>query len=95
MGVPRGSVIGSIYFLLHVHDKLLLILYILHCMLMKWVTVLIAGLQLEMRYNELGESFSAWFSQNCLYLNTEKTQSRNFHNVQQTIDESSLSLNNK
>ncbi|CAG9830692.1 unnamed protein product [Diabrotica balteata] len=98
MGVPQGSVIGPILFLIYLNDIVSINSAVKFTLYADDTSIRISDkshISLENKCNELLCDLSYWFSSNYLHLNADKTHAIHFHNRQKHLLDIELSIYSK
>lgn len=97
MGVPQGSILGPVLFLLYVNDIDSLPATAHFTMYADDISVIISNPLdnvLEQNCNNILSILSSWFSYNTLHFNAEKTHLTRFHSRQKKCDNLNININN-
>ena len=97
VGVPQGSVLGPILFLLYVNDIESIFKNVSPVLYADDTSIIISDrneVQLEREVNILMTNLQSWFSTNNIYINSEKTQVIRFRNRQNTCKYIDLKCSN-
>lgn len=97
MGVPQGSVLGPVLFILYINSLESVLDSAFFTMYADDLSLIISNnlsLKLNSNINNILENVCSWFHQNYLYFNADKTQIIRFHNRQKECDNVVVNINN-